>query len=88
MAEENGSCWRADDNGNGSFIQVVLPSGTPKKVKRTEPFSAKLRELAKAAGLKKFSVYVDGSKLDIAAAPNDFRDLRTVEIRKYDTAAF
>ena len=86
MAERSGSVWRSDD-GESTYINVSMPDGTSKRVKRDTAFADKMRELAKAARLKKFAIFVDGVKLDKGDAPNDFHGLKTVEIKKYDSAA-
>jgi hypothetical protein len=86
MANGNGDVWQVDE-GESAYINVVLPNGTTKRVSRGTAFAAKMRELAKSAGLKKFAIFVDGKKINKSSAPNDFHGLKTVEIKKYDSAA-
>ena len=80
--------WQVSDGGVVDYISVTVPSGAATKVKRTKAFGSTVREIARKAGLKKFSVFVNGKKIEQATAPNDFKGLQTVEIKKYDAASF
>jgi hypothetical protein len=84
MARGNGSVWKADET---AVCSVVLPNGTSKRVQSSDPFAETVRRIAKDAGLSKFTVFVDGHKMNASDAPTTFDGLSEVELKKYDEAA-
>jgi len=76
----------ADENGNGQPV-VILPDGTEKKVESDAPFARTIRDIARAARLSKFTVFVDEDEIDSSEAPDDFEDIEEVELKKYDEGA-
>jgi predicted carbohydrate-binding protein with CBM5 and CBM33 domain len=83
----NGSVWKTADASEESVCTVVLPNGTSKRVQPSDPFAETVLQIAKTAGLSKFTVFVDGQKLNSSEAPTDFDGLTEVEIKKYDEGA-
>jgi len=82
----NGSVWRAD--ATSASCRITLPDGTSKRVQANDPFAETVRDTARSAGLSKFTVYVDGSKMNADDAPTNFAGLTEVELKKYDEGAY
>lgn len=78
--------WRADESASEKAV-VQLPDGTTHEVKNSDSFAQTLRDIAREAGLSKFSVVVDGTEIDSSEAPTDFSDVDEVELVKYDEGA-
>ena len=78
--------WKTDEEGSSKAV-ISLPNGTDKEVANSDPFAQTIRDVARNAGLSKFSVIVDGKELDSSEAPKDFSNIDEVELKKYDEGA-
>ena len=72
------------DSDGPETIVVSMPDNEQVSVEVTKPFVETLTCLARAKGLQKIDVYVDGDKIDIADAPMNFEGLDSVRFEKYD----
>ena len=67
-------------------IKLVV-NGNAKVVQAGDDFTAKVKEYAKAAGLKTFRVILDGKEIDGPSdAPSNFEGATVVRIEPYDEA--
>jgi len=79
--------WRTEGGSSEGNVTIILPDGSEKQVPRTSSFAQTVRDIARDAGLSKFSVHVDGSEIESSEAPTNFAGIDEVELVKYDEGA-
>ena len=81
--------WKVDDSSEDKEHEatVLLPDGSERTVRGSDQFAQTIRDIARDAGLSKFTVIVDGEEIDSSEAPVDFAKVDEVELTKYDEGA-
>ncbi len=82
----NGNEERVVDDRPSELNTYVRVNGSDVALNAGTPFGASIKQVARDAGLGKFRVYMNGSELKPADAPDTISEGMNLELRPYDVA--
>jgi hypothetical protein len=82
----NGNEERVYDDSPSALNTYVRVNGSDVALEAGKPFGPSIKAVARDAGLGKFRVYMNGSELKPAAAPDAIEEGMNLELRPYDVA--